>query len=127
MDLHQLMFTIIENRVTPRQATETDKVCHPCLLRSQREARRTHDVNRPQSATEESSTADMPVVGEVQPYVSNEEVSRAPNGLTLPDYRRAANNNKHCVFNDCNIVATSGAKLTIPLAFMEMKTTQMLL
>ncbi|CAG4938450.1 unnamed protein product [Parnassius apollo] len=72
-DLQQLMFTIIENRVAPRQVTETDKVCHPCWLRTQREARRTHDVNRPQSATEESSTADMPVVAEVEPSVSNEE------------------------------------------------------
>ncbi|CAG4984427.1 unnamed protein product [Parnassius apollo] len=54
MDLHQLMFTVIENRVAPRQVTETDKVCHPCWLHTQREACHTHDVNRPQSASEES-------------------------------------------------------------------------
>ncbi|CAG4990707.1 unnamed protein product [Parnassius apollo] len=73
MDLHKLMFTIIENRVAPRQVTETDKVCHPCWLRTQREARRTYDVNRPQSATEHLLTADMPIIAEVQPSVSNEE------------------------------------------------------
>ncbi|CAK1603536.1 unnamed protein product [Parnassius mnemosyne] len=107
-DLHQLMYTLIENRVAPRQVTETDKVCHPCWLRTQREARRTHDVNRPQSAIEEPSTADEPILAGVQSCISNEEVRHAPNGLTLPDYRRAANNNNRCVFKDCNSTTLHG-------------------
>ncbi|CAG5052390.1 unnamed protein product [Parnassius apollo] len=104
-DLHQLMFTITEHRVAPRQVTETDKVF---WLRIQREAHHTHEVNRPQSVTEELSTADMPILAEVQPSVSNEEVSRTPNGLTLPDYRGAANNNNRCVFSNCNSTTLHG-------------------
>ncbi|KAL4713584.1 hypothetical protein ACJJTC_005069 [Scirpophaga incertulas] len=65
-ELQQSMIDIIKNRVAPRQVTASDRVCHACWLRTQREVRRMHRVEseriqRPASDVtdqEESSVVD---------------------------------------------------------------------
>ncbi|XP_041988982.1 uncharacterized protein LOC121740371 [Aricia agestis] len=113
-DLHQSMINIIESRVAPRQINETDRVCHVCWLRTQREARRMNTLDNTRSPPVASSESHEPIQDDLQPSEDVEpsnrpsgsnhpEPSMASNqGLVLPNYRRAANSNNHCVFPNCN-------------------------
>ncbi|CAH2105465.1 unnamed protein product [Euphydryas editha] len=101
-ELQLCMIAIIESRVQPRKITHNDFVCHPCWLRVQREARRRATADDFRSQPSASPQQEEPEVLEQQPQVSqSEEATHSVNEVTLPDYRRAANTNHHCVFPNC--------------------------
>ncbi|XP_060807317.1 uncharacterized protein LOC132903317 [Amyelois transitella] len=102
-ELHQSMIDIIKNKVAPRQVTTTDRVCHACWLRTQREVRRMHHVDSEhgqQSASDISQDREESSdLNERRPEgVEDETITQT---ILIPGYKRAANNNKRCVFLNC--------------------------
>ncbi|KAL4713350.1 hypothetical protein ACJJTC_016818 [Scirpophaga incertulas] len=102
-ELQQSMIDIIKNRVAPRQVTASDRVCHACWLRTQREVRRMHRVESERIQRPASDVTDQEessVVDEVRPHnVENESITQ---NVVIPGYKRAANSNRRCVFPDCS-------------------------
>ncbi|XP_045778170.1 uncharacterized protein LOC123876079 [Maniola jurtina] len=43
-ELHQAIYDIIQNRLAPRQITESDRVCHACWLRTRRQVLRINSL-----------------------------------------------------------------------------------
>lgn len=82
-------------------------MCHACWLRTQREVRRMNllDDAISQPTVPEESQEEPQSSGSNQTE-SNQTVNTQR--IVLPNYRRAANSNNHCVFPHCNSTTTHG-------------------
>ncbi|KPJ07451.1 hypothetical protein RR48_08464 [Papilio machaon] len=100
-DLQRSIIAIIESRVAIRPISESDRVCHACWLRTKRESQR---MNRIDDARSQQS---VPEVTQSQDFVSPDQ-STLNVEIILPNYRRAANTNNHCVFPHCSNTTLRG-------------------
>ncbi|XP_045504504.1 uncharacterized protein LOC123701151 [Colias croceus] len=101
------ILAVIQSRITPRQVSSYDKICHSCWMSCKRAALRTQQVDNirrvPIEDVEVEAEADTIAT---EPVTQNVEVPTLPteassSEITLENYRRAANTASHCLFPNC--------------------------
>ncbi|XP_075984951.1 uncharacterized protein LOC142982375 [Anticarsia gemmatalis] len=108
-ELQQSMINIIKTKIEPRQVTPSDKVCHPCWLRTKRETLRINRIDELRIPDEMPQIEENVIHDHEPPQNLHVDETARPNiieNITLPDYRRAANTGNHCVFTDCTNTGT---------------------
>lgn len=95
------------------QITESDRVCHPYWLRTQRKARRGNVINYTGSIPSSFNPEQEKSQEDGQPSGSTASESSTNlqanvQTIVLPQYRRAANPPHHCVYPNCDSTTLHG-------------------